>query len=101
MLGSRTRDGRMEGADKSTELWWHPNPILLYRGKNHCAAFFHSDRFGFVRLLNNRFTALDVFELVTLEVSFSDCFNSICPVVLWRVVAAPTGLDKFEYLSQR
>ena len=25
MLGSRTRGGRMEGADESTELWWHPN----------------------------------------------------------------------------
>ena len=24
MLGSRTWGGRMEGADKSTELWWHP-----------------------------------------------------------------------------
>ena len=27
MLGSRTRGGRMEGADESTELWWHPTII--------------------------------------------------------------------------
>ena len=24
VLGSRTQDGRMEGADKFTELWRHP-----------------------------------------------------------------------------
>ena len=24
MLGSRTQGGRMEGTDKSTELWWCP-----------------------------------------------------------------------------
>ena len=26
MLGTRTRGGRMIGADESTELWRHPNP---------------------------------------------------------------------------
>ena len=25
VLGTQTRGGRMEGADKSTELWRHPN----------------------------------------------------------------------------
>ena len=30
MLGSRTRGGRMEGADKSTELWRHPLLIILF-----------------------------------------------------------------------
>ena len=29
MLGSRTQGGRMEGADESTELWWHPNIFFL------------------------------------------------------------------------
>ena len=24
VLGSRVQGGRMEGADESTELWWHP-----------------------------------------------------------------------------
>ena len=24
MLGTRTQDGKMEGADESTELWRHP-----------------------------------------------------------------------------
>ena len=27
MLGSRTQGGNMEGADKSTELWQHPNTL--------------------------------------------------------------------------
>ena len=30
MLGSWTWGGRMEGADKSTELWWHPNLKMFY-----------------------------------------------------------------------
>ena len=30
MLGSRTRGGRMEGADESTELWRHPYDMLKF-----------------------------------------------------------------------
>ena len=33
MLGTRTRGGRMEGADESTELWRHPSltlPLFLF-----------------------------------------------------------------------
>ena len=26
VLGSRTRGGRMEGADESIEIWWDPKP---------------------------------------------------------------------------
>ena len=29
MLGSRTRGGRMEGTDESTEQWRHPTPKLF------------------------------------------------------------------------
>ena len=29
MLGSRTQGGRMEGADKSTELWRHSTPSMV------------------------------------------------------------------------
>ena len=29
MLGTQTRGGRMVGADKSTEKWWHPYPLNL------------------------------------------------------------------------
>ena len=31
VLGSRTLDGMMESADKSTELWWHPSEYGFYR----------------------------------------------------------------------
>ena len=30
VLGTRTRGGRMEGADKSTELWRHPTKVYTY-----------------------------------------------------------------------
>ena len=30
MLGIQTRGGRMKGADKSTELWRHPNWLYFY-----------------------------------------------------------------------
>ena len=30
MLGSQTWGGRMEGADESNELWWHPMPHYSY-----------------------------------------------------------------------
>ena len=29
LLGIRTRGGRMVGADGSTELWQHPNPVFF------------------------------------------------------------------------
>ena len=29
VLGTRTRSGRMVGADESTELWWHPLAFFL------------------------------------------------------------------------
>ena len=35
MLGSRTRGGRMEGADESTELWRHPHIL------NSCGHYSH------------------------------------------------------------
>ena len=28
VLGTQTRGGRIEGADKSTDLWWHPMQLL-------------------------------------------------------------------------
>ena len=30
MLGTQNRGGKMEGADKSTELWQHPNITSLF-----------------------------------------------------------------------
>ena len=30
VLGTRSRGGRMVGADKSTELWWHPKSLTLW-----------------------------------------------------------------------
>ena len=30
VLGTQTRGGRMEGVDKATELWRHPNYFLLF-----------------------------------------------------------------------
>ena len=37
MHESQTQGGRMEGADKPTELWRHPeHPNLLHRDKYHC-----------------------------------------------------------------
>ena len=41
MLGSRTRGGRMEGADKSTELWRHPwqRTLQLESVYNICKCF--------------------------------------------------------------
>ena len=29
VIGTRTQGSRMEGADKSTELWWHPGNVNL------------------------------------------------------------------------
>ena len=29
VLGIQTWGGRMEGADKSTELWWHPSYKII------------------------------------------------------------------------
>ena len=31
VLGTRTRGGRMEGADESTELWRHPRIAIICR----------------------------------------------------------------------
>ena len=32
VLWSRTKGGRMVGADDSTELWWHPKDVYLANG---------------------------------------------------------------------
>ena len=37
VLGTRTRGGRMVGADESTEIWRHPTDLFVYIVKVECA----------------------------------------------------------------
>ena len=48
VLGSRTRDGRMEGAAKSTELWQHPLKFLFMMQLHHMEAPEHDVLNNFV-----------------------------------------------------